>query len=60
MIENRSMQVVIGVFWVGQGKGFRFYVNRIPLASVDIHGYRDPYFPAVHVEILLLCCRGMR
>ena len=24
-------------------KRFLFYANRLPLASVDIHGYRDPF-----------------
>ena len=34
------------------------YVNHLPLASVNIHGYRDPDFPVVHMKILLLGWRG--
>ena len=37
-----------------------FYVNGLPLASVDIPKYRDPDFPAVHIKILLLGWRGTR
>ena len=37
-----------------------FYVNRLPLASVDVHGYRDPDFPVVNMKIILLIWCGTR
>ena len=55
MTVNGSMHVAIGIFKVGEGRRFLFYVNRLPLASVDIHGSRDPYFPEVHIKILGWC-----